>query len=343
MIAVVFFMQSIGQLLATVVALIATARITGCEGVQLEQSTKIDDECLRAVDRTWRFIVGFGAVPALFAIVSRLTIPESPRFTLDVIKNPTIAKSDAKRYGEQLQQSSSTSISSVGGHLSVATQRAQSIEMEEWNGMESLGTGTERSKGSQQLATESKTTKLSARGDIRDYFITKGNYRNLAGTMLSWFFLDFAFFGLGINNSNTLATIWSYRTDHEVDLDMTKVFLGNGIHLLVLVSVGSVIGGATTIALIEKIGPKRLQICGFAILSCLLVIIGASYKALIRDGQRAALIPLYIICHIFFNFGGRYSFKIPNRMCMWLTGVIGPNTTTFIVSDICIYIVQISQ
>lgn len=83
MLAAVFFFQPLGQLLATVMAIIAT------EGFRkyILQNAAADScsisssgpgiECARTVDRVWRLVSGLGAVPAALAIVSRLTIPES--------------------------------------------------------------------------------------------------------------------------------------------------------------------------------------------------------------------------------------------------------------------------
>lgn len=47
-----------------------------------------------AVDYTWRLIVGLGCVPGLVAYCIRLTIPETPRFTMDVKGNITQATRD---------------------------------------------------------------------------------------------------------------------------------------------------------------------------------------------------------------------------------------------------------
>ncbi len=35
----------------------------------------------------WRLFIGLGAVPAVLALYFRLTIPETPRFTMDVKRN----------------------------------------------------------------------------------------------------------------------------------------------------------------------------------------------------------------------------------------------------------------
>ena len=91
MLAAVFFCQPLGQLIAVLMAFAATAGFrsyisslpndTSCS-VQASDPTGI--ECARTVDRAWRLVAGLGAVPAVAAMVFRLTIPESVYYILDI-------------------------------------------------------------------------------------------------------------------------------------------------------------------------------------------------------------------------------------------------------------------
>ncbi|KAI9763896.1 MAG: hypothetical protein M1840_009008 [Geoglossum simile] len=97
MLAAVFFMQPIGQLIANIVAVIATAayrsHITGdadpfhCKG-----------RCLQTTDKIWRWVVGLGAIPPTIATIFRLCIPESPRYMLEVEMDSATALQDSKWY-----------------------------------------------------------------------------------------------------------------------------------------------------------------------------------------------------------------------------------------------------
>ena len=40
-----------------------------------------------AMDTCWRFLVGLGCVPGVVALYFRLTVPETPRFTMDVVRD----------------------------------------------------------------------------------------------------------------------------------------------------------------------------------------------------------------------------------------------------------------
>ncbi|KAJ8128602.1 hypothetical protein O1611_g5030 [Lasiodiplodia mahajangana] len=78
MMGAVFAQQGIGQLTAAFVMLFLTLGFKQA----LSQSPGInqcDEWCAVAVDKMWRALVGFGAVPAAIALYYRLTIPETPR------------------------------------------------------------------------------------------------------------------------------------------------------------------------------------------------------------------------------------------------------------------------
>ena len=70
-------MQGLGQLCAAFVMLFVTLGFKE----QLSTATKYsncDGYCAVAVDKMWRTLIGFGAVPATIALYYRLTIPETP-------------------------------------------------------------------------------------------------------------------------------------------------------------------------------------------------------------------------------------------------------------------------
>ena len=49
---------------------------------------------MKHVDYTWRLLIGLGCVPAVIALLLRLTISETPRFTMDVERNIRRAAKD---------------------------------------------------------------------------------------------------------------------------------------------------------------------------------------------------------------------------------------------------------
>jgi MFS transporter, PHS family, inorganic phosphate transporter len=49
---------------------------------------------IKKVDEMWRLLIGIGAIPGVIALYFRLTIPETPRFRIDVERNVYQASED---------------------------------------------------------------------------------------------------------------------------------------------------------------------------------------------------------------------------------------------------------
>jgi PHS family inorganic phosphate transporter-like MFS transporter len=49
---------------------------------------------LKHVDYCWRLLIGLGCIPGCIALYFRLTIPETPRFTMDIERNVAQATQD---------------------------------------------------------------------------------------------------------------------------------------------------------------------------------------------------------------------------------------------------------
>ena len=155
MMAAVFSMQGVGQLLCAIVALIVTAAFKS-EFIGITDVSKCDYACQVAADRSWRIIVGFGAVPACFALYYRITIPETPRYTFDVAHDVEKADADIKAY----------MASQAEGEVD-PVQQARMLK----------------------VASPSLTVPKASWPDIFAYFGQWKNARVLLGTTTSWFFL----------------------------------------------------------------------------------------------------------------------------------------------------------
>jgi PHS family inorganic phosphate transporter-like MFS transporter len=97
MMAAVFAMQGLGQLCAAFVMLFVTLGFKS----SLETSPSLKTctgGCAEAVDKMWRTLIGFGAVPGCIALYYRLTIPETPRYTFDIKLDVEKAEGDAEAY-----------------------------------------------------------------------------------------------------------------------------------------------------------------------------------------------------------------------------------------------------
>ncbi|KAI6709765.1 hypothetical protein JHW43_007713 [Diplocarpon mali] len=271
----VFAMQGIGQFTAAIMALIVTTGFRGSLESAAGAST-CHGVCQLAVDKMWRIIVGFGAVPGCIALYYRLTIPETPRYTFDVARDAEKAGADVSAYMQGKAQGHPDEIRRVTPVTPV------------------------------NHVTQTLQIPPASFADFLQHYGQWQHGKVLLGTAGSWFFLDVAFYGLGLNNSIILAAIGWTGGD-----SMYEIFRRNAIGNLILVCAGAIPGYWVSVATIDTLGRKPIQIGGFAILTALFAGIGFGYSHL--SGR--ALLALYVLAQFFFNFG--------------------PNSTTFVVPGEC--------
>ncbi|RDW73679.1 putative inorganic phosphate transporter 1-6 cotransporter [Coleophoma crateriformis] len=268
----VFAMQGIGQFTAAMIALIVTSGFKQ----SLESGSKASTctgVCQLAVDKMWRIIIGFGAVPGCIALYYRLTIPETPRYTFDVARDVEKAAEDATAYMHGKKEGDVDEI-----------RRATTM---------------------QEAAPALETPKASWADFIGHYKQWRFG-KVLLGTAGSWFFLDVAYYGLGLNNSIILSAI-----GYSGGSNMYEIFYRTAVGNLIITCAGAIPGYWVSVATIDTVGRKPIQLMGFAILTILFIVIGFAYNHL----SPHALLALYVLAQFFFNFG--------------------PNSTTFIVPGEC--------
>jgi MFS family permease len=118
----------------------------------------------------------------------------------------------------------------------------------------------------------------------------------LAGTAGCWFLLDYAYYGNTISTPQILALIDPHAST------MTKIALQ-----LAIFTVAAVPGYILAIIRLDKIGHRRLQLTGFAVMAACFMILGAV------PGMTTAVAPFLLV------YGVSYFFT-----------EFGPNMTTFV-------------
>lgn len=89
--AAVFSNQGLGQLFAGIVALVLVSAYKS-DLEYANSSKECVGSCIKACDQMWRILIGFGCVPGCIALYYRLTIAESPRYSLDVNEHDNLEK-----------------------------------------------------------------------------------------------------------------------------------------------------------------------------------------------------------------------------------------------------------
>ncbi|KAG0144984.1 hypothetical protein CROQUDRAFT_94443 [Cronartium quercuum f. sp. fusiforme G11] len=268
MMTAVFASQGFGQLTASIVSLIVVKAY--------ESAIKADLTPGLSVDGCWRFLIGLGAIPGAIALYFRLTIPETPRFTMDIERDVKGAAGD------------------VDAFLSTGGYAAHEYE--------------------QQKDEVADIPKASSRDFLQHYSQLK-NFKILFGCAWSWFALDVAFYGLGLNSSIVLTAIGfgtasTGSATERIYNTLINISVGN----IILSVAGLIPGYWVSFFLIDLWGRKPIQIMGFSALTILFIIMGVAYHPLINNALPAFIV-LYCLANFFQNFG--------------------PNTTTFVIPGEC--------
>ena len=207
MLSWVFFAQPMGQLLANVLSLAAVEAYKPWIEQKAHYCLPADDECFRAIDRLWRLVVGIGIIPAIIALAFRFTIPESPRYTLDILQNTKSTLEDTanffgtKELNPEFGQLEMLHVAATPDIQVTPSRRSSScseIAPDEAIGSDSDSVSEHSPNTSNAPATQlapgdpNLEPPLASWEDAKDFFIAQGNWRHLLGTSLAWLFLDFA-------------------------------------------------------------------------------------------------------------------------------------------------------
>jgi PHS family inorganic phosphate transporter-like MFS transporter len=232
MLAAVFMMQPIGQFLAYIVGFGALRGISHDQGSIVDWTS---NKGKTVIDIFWRCVIGVGGVPALIAIALRLSIPETPRFLIDVMEDfqgavgatqsvypPTNSAQELppkKKMEEKVKSGTNlhwngekavgSSGTSAGNSTGVTKRKTGSGKIQ---GNPTDDTTASSSKGANEADRSSEDPRDKA-GDKKSGFWDewesgKGFGRALAGLSICWFLMDFCFYGLGLDTPRTLAKLW---------------------------------------------------------------------------------------------------------------------------------------
>lgn len=348
MMAAVFACQPIGQFAATMAGLIIVARYR----FQIPASSTVhscagDPICAQTLDSIWRWVIGLGTLPAIFAIILRITIPESPRYTLYCTQHHAQAAREAldlygrdngtlpdapvqdQHHPENVPENADVPMSNLeAGPLprfsaQVDSDIISAVPLPEQCHRSTVSSSDPIHRGSSSLKSLPIAEPSEDMEDgetlpdlktpwmigAKDYFITQGHYKKLLATSACWFLLDLPFFGLGMNSPRITNLLW---LDQVPDTSpVYDVLMNNSTRSLVIVSIGALLGSFLFFFIVERFSRKWIQFYGFVSLTVLFIIIGASFKTLLSIRLFGAIIPLYILCQLAFN--------------------CGPNSTTFII------------
>ena len=308
MVAAVFLMQPIGQALAqavNVAVLLGRDSSHSLQAMRCGLDTKYEYECRRSIDGIWRIVIGVGAVPALLAIFFRFMLPDSGLFNLEVRRKSELAMHNvAKVYGNSGPQ-----------------MDARSIPLDPV-----------------PSEPEPDMPIQFSRADMYRYFIKERNWLYLLGTSSTWFVLDVALYGFGLDNRVVLADMWATKHEVKVDSNLTcwhsslpggnstvpnwtdalpvwqtdytepcntiyDVLLTQAKHYFLTVSIGSILGCAAFIFVAKYFPRRQFLTASFVSLAILFSATGGVYYGVHHGPYAISTAVMVGICHFAFNFG----------------------------------------
>ncbi|KAI0131570.1 MFS general substrate transporter [Daldinia grandis] len=314
MIAAVFLMQSLGQLAAYAFGLAILKGLSNYRGLS---STETNYEVASPViDIVWRTTIGIGAFPALVSLILRRIIPETPQYL--VAKGELIGAFKAVR------------------HVIPVNPTLQS--------MDQPGLAPPRRSTDTPIPdfanrrTGWRTSVVKYIHEVREYLAEKGRWRALLGVMITWYLLDLAYYGLGLDNPRTISTIWlskpplrsnvstspealiynnaTWRADpSQPNITIYEMLRQDSIRDIVTISSGALPGSIIILLAIDYIPRTTWMGWMFVALAGLFAINGGTFFVTFETDKHALTVTLYVLAQVIFNLGpNTITFMLPAEL-----------------------------
>ena len=258
MIAAVFAMQGFGYLFASAVAIIFSA-------------IWMDAQDTANPDHLWRIILAFGCIPTAATLYARLSLPETPRYTMFVQGNASqlvedmnfvLAAERARASGENIPLPSSIAGRPVGA------------------------------------AAPAPVMLQARKTDYMQFFRQYG--MTLLGTASCWFLLDIAFYSQNLTQSTVFSTVGWLPSAPTMTIQREAYFTARAQAIVALSS--TVPGYWVTVATIEYLGRRNIQFMGFFFMTLFMAILAGDYTNLTTN-HVPSFVAVYCLTFFFANFG----------------------------------------
>ncbi|KAI1179809.1 major facilitator superfamily domain-containing protein [Nemania sp. FL0916] len=289
MMAAVFLMQSVGQLAAYGFGLAILVGHSRAQGLSPDETDyKV---AAPTIDAIWRIIIGIGAFPALASLVLRRTIPETPYYLVEKgrIADAVTAAVGVYAPGATLQPTSQDQMSPFQSNSNEPREKAREFQDSWWSGIKDYIR------------------------EVREHLSQQNRWRILLGVMLTWWLLDLAYYGLGLDNPRTISTIWSSSPEQanaSTTLPIYQMLHNNIVHNIVTISSGTLPGSIIILLAIDYVPRVTLMVWTFVTLAGLFAINGGTFFIAFEHDKNTLTIVFYVLAQVVFN--------------------LGPNTMTFI-------------
>lgn len=222
----------------------------------------------------WRILQGLSLIPAFISLYFRLTLVESTRFTqARAIQDDPELLNKASAKGVvvgKIDSDEELALEKAGGDVAPMTQHTD-------------------------VGLKFGTIGQKPHNEFFAYFSEWRHLKPLIGCSLCWFLVDITFYGINLNQSAILSAI--NFTTGSVWSKLMKTATGN----LIITCAGFFPGYFFTVATIEPLGRKPIQILGFTMNMLFLGILGGMFNRL--KTQTGPFFAVFVFLQLFFNWG----------------------------------------
>ncbi|OTB14874.1 hypothetical protein K445DRAFT_61970 [Daldinia sp. EC12] len=317
MMAAVFLMQSVGQLAAYAFGLAILKGLSDYHGLSpVETRYEIASP---TIDIVWRTTMGVGAFPALVALILRRIIPETPQYL--------VAKGQLA--GAVAAVSHVIPVNPANPVLQQADQAGLAVPRR------SIDTPFS-DFGNQRASWWTSVVKYIR--EVREHLAEKGRWRALLGVMITWYLLDLAYYGLGLDNPKTISTIWlskpppnsnvstspeelvcsnaAWRADPaQPNITIYEMLRQDSIRNIVTISSGALPGSIIVLLAIDYIPRTTWMGWMFVTLAGLFAINGGTFFVTFETDKHALTVTLYVLAQVIFNLGpNTITFMLPAEL-----------------------------
>lgn len=309
MLAAVKSMQSLARILAVSVGLGFLREMTRHTDTDfkhpLTTPTEINESKI-IVDSVWRWVIGIAVIPAAIAILARLTIPETPRYYVDIMK-------DLRKAVKNALQVYKTKKVTETNPVAAGPVRQNSDQNDHWY-----------SGAWAYLNRDSR----------------RALWRLISISVL-WGLMDVGFYGLSLDSPNALSTLendprsatqsqslsvdpscpdsmnW-LATLEDPNTTIYHMLELNSVRSLRVVSIASIAGSITAICLVNYFQRRKILAVTFCLSALLFTITGGTLLKASADGKKpTASLVFYALTHFVYNVG-------PNTLIFVLAAEIFP-------------------
>ena len=217
--------------------------------------------------------MGIALVPAFLTLWPRLTMPEGKKYTESQELNTPASSSSSVHHDANRGQTTAHDLM-VRKYLSTKNE-IPAVGSPKLTTLPTIPIG--------EMDLENLTTPQTRKAKLNTFFIYFHEWRHLKmliGTASCWFLLDVAFYGTNLNQSVLLVDIgFATGATHY------EVLMRNAIGNLIIAAAGYVPGYFVTIALVERLGRRWIQIQGFLVCALMFGILAGGYVHLSTAGK----------------------------------------------------------